>query len=230
MICPCSPRARDAAERAAEALEIAEALGMPGLAEQARPLASRGGAATLEAEPTAVPAVDYFRMRLEGGVRIFECEERTFHLEDLEGLQLLSRLVEARGREVHVLDLESPTGAAPDGAFSDAGEGIDDQAKEAYRRRVTELREQLAEAEAWNDVGRQERARAELDALTSELSRAVGLGGRARRSGSHVERARVNVQRRLKDAIGRIEAEHPELGKHLAWAVRTGTYCRYQPE
>ncbi|WP_428269600.1 ATP-binding protein [Haliangium sp.] len=232
------PRAQDAAERAAEALQIAESLGMPGLAEQARAqiakLEPEPGPASappaLAAAPAPVPGVDYFQMRCEGGVWIFECDNRSFHLKDLKGLQLLSRLVAAPGRELHVLDLASPTGAATPETDGDAGEVIDAQAREAYRRRVEALREELAEAEQWNDLGRAETVRAELDAIAAELSRAVGLSGRSRRSASHVERARINVQRRLKDAIRRIEAEHPALGKHLSWAVRTGTYCCYQPK
>jgi hypothetical protein len=41
--------------------------------------------------------------------------------------------------------------------------------------------------------------------------------------------SRVNVQRRIRDAIRRIESHHPELGKHLERSVRTGTYCAYEP-
>ena len=35
---------------------------------------------------------------------------------------------------------------------------------------------------------------------------------------------------RVRDAIGRIDAELPELGRHLRASVRTGTYCVYAPE
>jgi hypothetical protein len=27
-----------------------------------------------------------------------------------------------------------------------------------------------------------------------------------------------------------IGEQHPELGKHVAWAVRTGTFCSYGPD
>jgi hypothetical protein len=36
------------------------------------------------------------------------------------------------------------------------------------------------------------------------------------------------VQRRIKDAIARIGALDADLGAHLEWAVRTGTFCRYR--
>ena len=41
--------------------------------------------------------------------------------------------------------------------------------------------------------------------------------------------ARVNVQRRIRDAIRRIETHDAGLGKHLDRSVRTGTYCAYEP-
>ena len=35
---------------------------------------------------------------------------------------------------------------------------------------------------------------------------------------------------RIRLTIGRIEREHADLGRHLTNAVRTGTYCAYEPE
>jgi hypothetical protein len=95
---------------------------------------------------------------------------------------------------------------------------------------MLEIREELAEAEQWHDEARVERARDELEALEAELSRAAGIGGRERRAGKAAERARVNVQRRLADALKRIAEVNAELGKHLAATVRTGVYCSYLPD
>lgn len=47
--------------------------------------------------------------------------------------------------------------------------------------------------------------------------------------GAAAERARVNVQRRIRDAIRRVELHHPDLAKHLDRSVKTGTYCSYHP-
>jgi hypothetical protein len=73
------------------------------------------------------------------------------------------------------------------------------------------------------------RARAERDAIANELSRGVGLGGRARRASAAAERARVNVQRRVRGAIKMIGQNLPELGAYLERTVRTGTFCSYEP-
>jgi non-specific serine/threonine protein kinase len=112
----------------------------------------------------------------------------------------------------------------------DSGEVLDVEAKRAYRARLLELRQELEEAEQWNDTSRAERARDEIEALEAELSRAAGIGGRERRVGKAAERARVNVQRRLSDALRRIAEVHAPLGEHLTLAVRTGTYCSYSPD
>jgi hypothetical protein len=42
--------------------------------------------------------------------------------------------------------------------------------------------------------------------------------------------ARAAVTWRIRAAIKRISAVHPELARHLPNAVRTGTWCSYRPE
>jgi hypothetical protein len=128
----------------------------------------------------------------------------------------------APDREIHVHELIGEEAEA-----SDAGEILDATARRAYQARLTELGAALDEATRHHDLGRAERLRAEVDALTDQLTAAVGLGGRVRRAGSTVERARINVQRRLRDAIGKIAAEDPTLGRYLEASIRTGVFCSF---
>jgi hypothetical protein len=51
-----------------------------------------------------------------------------------------------------------------------------------------------------------------------------------RRTGSAAERARTAVTARIRAAVARIGAVHPELARHLEASVRTGTLCEYRPE
>ena len=141
-------------------------------------------------------------------------------------MQMLATLIANPNFDHHVLDL---AGAETVDA-GDAGEVIDRGARAAYQARLRELREDLDEAEARNDLGRRERLEAELDALTAQLAGAYGMGGRERRSGAAVERARQNVRRRIADAMHRIAEACPAIGRHLDVAVRTGTTCVYQPD
>src|SRR5262249_34825056 len=93
-----------------------------------------------------------------------------------------------------------------------------------------ELGEELEEARRSNDVGRGEDLEAEIEMLTQELSRAVGLGGRTRKAGSAAERARINVSRAIAAVVRKIAEHHPKLGEHLAARLHTGTLCSYTPD
>lgn len=179
--------------------------------------------ATSAVDPEMVAFVregDFWSVSGEGAV---------VRLKHSRGIEMLAKLVASPGRELHALDL---SGEAADGVVDvgDAGEAIDDDARDAYRERISELQDDLEEAEARNDPGHAERARTELEALRAELARAVGLGGRVRRTGRAAERARVNVQRRVVEAIRKVAEASPPLGVHLQKAVRTGAFCSYAPE
>ncbi len=144
---------------------------------------------------------------------------------DSKGIGMLARLLDAPDTDVHVLELvgvQTPV----DG---DAGPMLDAEAQKQYRQRVAELEEELEEAESMADIGRADALRQELDFIARELSRAVGLGGRNRAAGSAAERARVNVRRRITDAIARIEEHLPGAGRYLGSTVKTGAYCRFEP-
>ena len=174
----------------------------------------------LSTAPRSAPRLTLGR---EGEMWRLDTGARALLMRDTKGLAYLDVLVREPCREFHVLDL---VGLRDDG---DAGVVLDARAKHAYRERAESLRESLAEATAHHDLGRAERARVELDALANDLSRAVGAGGRNRRSASPAERARINVQRRIRDVVGRVRAEDPALGEHLDLSVRTGVFCVYLP-
>ncbi len=169
----------------------------------------------------------------------------SFRVTDTKGIRYLVTLLRHPGEQFHALLLGAPppdegarasgTHGSPEvglrvGDLGDAGELLDAEARNAYRARLADLRDERAEAERFNDPGRLEKAEREIEMLTQELARAVGLGGRARRAGSAAERARLNVTRAIAAALRKIASEHPALGEHLAATVRTGTFCSYAPD
>src|SRR5437660_11713994 len=81
------------------------------------------------------------------------------------------------------------------GDLGDAGPLLDAKAKADYRRRLRELGEELEEAGRLNDLGRKERLGEEIEVVTAELAAAIGRGGRDRKVGSHLERARWLVSK-----------------------------------
>ncbi len=155
-------------------------------------------------------------------------------LRDTKGLHYIARLLAHPGREIHVADLATRWGGAGNGARvaveGDLGAVLDPRATAEYKRRLAELREEREEAAALGDAGRAERARAEIELITRELSAAYGLGGRTRRAGDPAERVRKAVTNQVRRTLGRIRAAHPTLGQHLANALRTGLVCVYRPE
>jgi hypothetical protein len=93
--------------------------------------------------------------------------DRAFRLKDTKGFAYLAHLLRHPGTEFHVLDLvggmadggeDEPKQRMPRGAdelqkaginitgLGNAGEMLDEQAKSTYRRRLSELREELEEA------------------------------------------------------------------------------------
>jgi hypothetical protein len=206
----------------------------------ARALGAAALVARIEAEAAPVrPLHAEHAFRRDGEVWTLAYGGREVRMRDSKGLRDLHDMLARPGTAVAALDLAAAPGghrvgapAGPDVLHppSDTGEVIDAQARAAYRQRLRELEEAAAEADAAADIERSAGIAVERDALVEALTEAYGLGGRVRRSGSAAERARTAVTARIRDAIRRISEAHPELGRHLARSVRTGTFCVYEPD
>ena len=202
-----------------------------------------------QAPPRAAGAADgiasWSVCRREGEYWSIAFAGQGFRLKDVKGLHYLAYLLRNPGREFHVLDLAAAGQGVPAGGprtspardddlrparLSDTGPVLDEQAKTAYRARLRELEEELAEATSWADPVRATRARQEMQFLADELAAAVGLGGRDRTTGSAAERARVNITRAIRAAMSRIRAHSPALADHLDATIHTGTFCCYAPD
>jgi hypothetical protein len=183
----------------------------------------------------------------EGDVWRVTFEDTMIRVRHSRGVALLNQLLRHPGQELHVQTLDAlvpsagaggehpPVGLATlpsDGmsvGLGDAGPVLDERARAEYRRRLAELRGELEDAERCNDPGRAAAARFETEQLGDELRAATGLGGRARRASSDVDRMRIAVTRRIRAAIEQVGKLHPALGEHLERRVRTGFTCAYLP-
>jgi predicted ATPase len=211
---PVGVHLRDSLERARAALD-----GERRAIDASRSVAATevpAPAAGVDAEPELVSEGDSWRIGFGG---------RTVRIRDMKGVRDLAILLARPGVEVHALEL---MGGADVG--NAGGPAIDEQARKAYQARIVELQHEIDQARDDNDGARAERAELELDALVEQLSEAFGLGGRSRTTGSSSERARTAVTYRVRAAIRKLDQLHPELGRHLANSVRTGTWCAYRPE
>ena len=212
--------------------QAATGLAPPAPAEQVVPAV--GATSAPDEGPVLRQEGDFWRITFEG---------KTVLIRHSRGLSLLAHLLRNPGEEIHVMALAAliPSDAAmptrpatavqgevvPD--LGDAGEILDAQAKAAYRHRLGELRDELEDAEACNDLGRASAARGELEAIGEQLRAATGLGGRSRRASSNTDRVRVAVTRRIRAAMVQIARHHAPLGTHLASSIRTGHFCAYEP-
>jgi hypothetical protein len=183
----------------------------------------------LAAQASPRPDIRRGRMRRTRGE--WECgfESATFHVAHMVGLQHLARLLAAGGAEVHVLELSSPIGDHPRERQS-RQPLLDETAKAAYRERISDLREDLQEAEDNNDIERADRIRVELDLIVDELRRAVGLGGQSRTATTDAERARIAVRKAITAALDRLAEHDTAFAQYLRIHVRTGVFCRYEPD
>jgi eukaryotic-like serine/threonine-protein kinase len=213
-----------------EAARLCDELGMTGLLERFSALRQH------PSKPLAVDAV----FRHEGEFWTIAYEGQMFRLRDVKGLRYIASLLASPGRDIHVLELVSAATGHPADARarhaehdvaaswpSDLDPLLDDQAKKDYGRRLEELEEELEQARDWGDTERAARLQDELDLLTQELARAVGLRGRDRTFSSPAERARISVTKAIRTAIRLIDKHCPELAAHLEASIQTGRSCSY---
>jgi tetratricopeptide (TPR) repeat protein len=231
--------AAEASRLAGEARALAEELGMAGVADAAVRLT--GPAERKPAGRPGQPATG--ALRREGDVWTLTLEETLVRVKDAKGLHHLAVLLSHPGVDFHAADLIASEEGRPAGeamapgeltvrhaGAGDAGELLDAKAKDEYRRRLEDLREDIEEAAAFNDPERAAGARAEYEFIAAQLAGAVGLGGRDRRASSDAERARVNATRAIRAALRRIGSHDARLGELLDRTVRTGTFCAYVPD
>lgn len=185
--------------------------------------------------------------RREGEYWTIVYNEKVCRFRDAKGFQYLLHLLRSPGREFYAADLLASVDPPPTsrlsaadpsslaahritGGIAGVGPLLDATAKAEYKRRLAEVQDELEEAERFNDPGRADRARAESDAILSQLGAATGLYGHPRQTGSSAERARLAVTKGIKAVLRKLDGEHPALGRYLSAHVKTGHLCVYRPD
>jgi len=197
-----------------DACAAAEAAGMGGLVARWRETAEGAGFANGPDEPGAalMTPTDGKRWRVVLGGEVAFARDRV-------GVRYLAQLVTAPDRGIPVLALVAQGGAEHVEHVREPM--MDGQTMTAVRGRIRDLR-------ARSELSEQEQD--ELAALTRELARALGLGGRPRSFADAPERARTAVRKAIKRAIDEISADNPAIGQHLAQRIETGAVCCYRLE
>ncbi len=150
---------------------------------------------------------------------------------DSNGVAYIAYLLRQPGREVHAAKLRADIqGKGQNIVAGSAGEILDDDALKDYKERITEIDEELAEAEANNDLARKGQLAEEREALCDEIRSATGLGGKKRTASDDRERHRQAVSRAIHRALRRIKDNHEPLWQHLQNSLKIGEFLSYQPD
>lgn len=226
------------AQARADHARLLVARGRPGDREEAERLAGLAaaaatdiGLATVEGElagesrPSPLARATF---RRAGAVWELAYAERVVQVPDARGLRDLGYLLSRPGEAVSVLELVDEPGAVA-GASDRGAPTLDEQARREIRAALRRLDQAEADAEAAGDGEQAALVREQRQQLAEAVSRDLGLGGRARRVGDPVERARKTVSTRIRRTIAAIGKVHPELGRHLDRSIDTGTWCAYRP-
>jgi hypothetical protein len=168
--------------------------------------------------PTSTDVVSVHLHQQPGGLWLIGREGATFVLPRMRGLGHLHAILSRPDTDLPAVSLVGDVVVE-----QPALEVLDDESRRVLRARLAELDDELALSDRAD-------LRAERGSVASYLAQGTGLGGRARTTGSHAERARVAVRKAIVAALARIAETDPWLGRHLRDRVRTGFECRYESD
>lgn len=148
---------------------------------------------------------------------------------DQKGMEYIAYLLNNPGHEFPALTLRRLIDGVQVVEGS-AGEMADNRALGDYRREYREIEMDLEQARADNDLGREQQLSEKREALTVEIGRATGLGGRKRQAGDPQERARSAISKSIRRALDAIEPIHEPCALHLRNFLKIRTSLAYTPD
>lgn len=149
----------------------------------------------------------------------------TAFLKDTKGFHDILKLITEPNKEFHCMELMGNTTNEKGPTTT-----IDSKAKQEYQKQIKKLLIEIEDAKELKNFELAAKFQEEYDSLVDHLSKSLGLDGKPRQLGSNIEKARSAVTWRIRSAIKKINAVHPNLGKHLSKSISTGTFCSYTPE
>ncbi len=164
------------------------------------------------------------RFSPEGMVWLLSFNGKQIQISHRKGLQDIARLLSSPYQPIHCTDL---MGAK---TLEKSQPVFDQKARSDYQQRLLHLQDAIAEADAMNDDGRLTSLHQEYDKLLEHISRSISRNGKTRKAAGTIEKCRSAVTWRIRDAIKKIAALHPELARHLQISINTGVFCEYAPE
>ena len=171
---------------------------------------------------TDTPAQNLFLK--ENGMWQICFEGTTVFIPEVKGFVDMAKLIGSPDKEFHCTSLFGT------GVMSMAEPVFDDRAKQSYKKKMQELQEEIKLCENHSDFERAAELQQEYSDLVDHLTTSLGMGGKTRKVNDPMDKIRSAVTWRIRNAIQKIEKNHPALGKHFANSIKTGLFCSYCPE
>lgn len=155
----------------------------------------------------------------------------TKHFKHSKGLLYISYLLGSPFQEYHVAELvkvaENPGKEVL--SFS-ASEVSTKKTIENYRKRLSEIRAELSDADDTGDPLLKKELHEEKQAVEQQILQAVGLAGKLRKHPDETKRQANAVSEAISRSLKVIRKSHPSLQRHLFNAINRGEYLSYIPE
>lgn len=251
---PLIPKVRSASSRIGVALSApAGSVRLVATAEpietSAEPAAAKAEEATESGVDEPLQPTDVFRLKDELWELEFEGLKAT--CKDHIGLHYIHELLAHPNESVEIAHLQSictrrssPSRRATEAQADDAllggavaadhgaPEVLDDEARGEYELRIQHLQQRREAATESEDAAEIDRIDRELEVVQRELSRSVGLHGRARKLGDAHEQMRKRVGNNIRTALNALARRHAPLHAHLKASIRrpTGGCPVYSPD
>lgn len=183
----------------------------------------------------------------EGGHWSITYHGKTIRPKNCKGLQHIAHLLACQGKAINSTELMSVDNLPSESIYEEmsneqivehgltissmgtAEDILDARAISAYRDKLKDIEEELDDAEERNDIGQFDSLSQQKEALIDQLSKSMGLNGRARKFKTPGEKARQAVSKTVIIALKSIKKEHKELSKHFETSLRLGFKCIYSP-
>jgi hypothetical protein len=206
--------------------------------------------AALEGSP---PSEAAYQFRQIGTIWHVRFGEGVGTFPDSKGFRHMARLLGSPNQPIEALELVGKTGtpsggviqatsALPDALVEipltreTAQPGLDEEARQSYKRRLEDIKDEINEAREEGDEERAERLQSEFQRVLAELQSSTGLGGKIRPLGPSypAEKARQAVRKALDRALKTLANATPpliELVEHLGATIKAeGTAFAYYPK
>lgn len=153
------------------------------------------------------------------------------YLKHSKGLLYISYLLGSPSQEYHVAEIvKAAENPQQDFLAFSSGDISTKETIGNYRKRLTDIRTELADAKRTGDPLLAQELLQDKEALEKQIVQAVGMGGKLKKNPDETRRQAKAVSSAIARSLKVIGKNHPPLWQHLFNAINRGEYLSYTPE